>query len=215
MADERLIPSGIRDLNTKTFSELIDRLGSIDLTPVLIYLIDRVHPSALPHLAEQFHVTGLEGWEFAKTDDEKRSLIKKAIELHKHKGTPWSIKNSLITVGFKNAEVKEWFQYNGDPYYFRVYVDVSKQGYVDEDLISICETLIYEYKNVRSWLDKLFFFVSTYNQTNILTVSLLGESITIYPYQTTQLSTRAGVPKFIGGHAIDVETVIIPPKGGE
>lgn len=31
---------------------------------------------------------GLEGWLFAANEQEKRELIKQAIELHKYKGTP-------------------------------------------------------------------------------------------------------------------------------
>lgn len=41
--------------------------------------------SALEMLGWQFHI---EGWELAQTDEEKRTLIKKAIELHRYKVHP-------------------------------------------------------------------------------------------------------------------------------
>lgn len=151
MADKRLIPAGIRDLSTEALNELIDRLGSLDLTPLLIYIIDNVHASALPHLAEQFHVAGLEGWSFAQTNVEKRTLIKRAIELHRYKGTTWAIKKVFEILSL-DAEIQEWFQYAGDPYKFKVFL---KSVIQDEDTYRKLVDLINEYKNIRSWLDSI------------------------------------------------------------
>jgi len=55
MADDRLIPDGIHDISAEGFNAIADRLGAIDLTPLLVYIIDQVDASALPHLARQFH----------------------------------------------------------------------------------------------------------------------------------------------------------------
>ena len=62
---------------------LIDKIGSIDLTPLLVYLVDNTEQSALIHLADQFHILGNEGWNMVTTDYEKRNLIKNAIKNHK------------------------------------------------------------------------------------------------------------------------------------
>ncbi|MCP0736551.1 phage tail protein I, partial [Salmonella enterica subsp. enterica serovar Mbandaka] len=72
-----------------------ERFAQIDLTALLVYLVDIVDASALPSLAGQFHVQGLEGWLFAANEQEKRELIKQAIELHKYKGTPWAVRRVL------------------------------------------------------------------------------------------------------------------------
>ncbi|MDI1471939.1 putative phage tail fiber protein [Thermodesulfovibrio sp. N1] len=148
MADKRLIPAGIKDLNAEAFNELIDRLGSIDLTPLLIYIIDHVDSSALPHLAWQFHI---EGWELAETDKEKRTLIKRAIELHRYKGTPWAVKEAIKACGYE-ADISEWFQYDGQPYMFRVYIQKPVQS---EDTYTKLLRHIYDCKNERSWLDSI------------------------------------------------------------
>ena len=150
MADKRLIPPGIKDLNTEALNDLSDRLGTLDLTPLLIYIIDDVDSSALPYLAHQFHI---EGWELAQTEQEKRNLIKRAIELHRYKGTKWSVINALSAAGYE-VDLKEWFEYNGDPYKFRVLV---KSVIQDEDRYRKLTELINEYKNVRSWLDAIGF----------------------------------------------------------
>lgn len=56
------------------------RLKQIDLTPLLVYLLDMIEASALPWLAEQLALTGVNGWHLAES----------AITLHRYKGTPWS-----------------------------------------------------------------------------------------------------------------------------
>jgi len=103
MADQRLIPPGIRDQNIEALNELIDRLGNLDLTSLLIYIIDHVHESALSHLAWQFHI---EGWELAQTEQDKRNLIKRAIELHRYKGTLYGIKTACEIAGSKVLRVR-------------------------------------------------------------------------------------------------------------
>lgn len=175
MADERLIPSSIKDDNTEAFNELIDGLGSLDITPLLIYIIDSVEATALPHLAEQFHVMGLEGWNLCETEAEKRALIQKAIELHRHKGTPWAIKEALKSAGYEDAVIEEGLpgiyydgsiNFNGYERYegnrnrwavFRVLLDIGEiKGLTAAQRKNVI-ALINEYKNVRSHLRDLYF----------------------------------------------------------
>lgn len=153
MADKRLIPDGIRDVSTEALNELIDRLGTLDLTPLLIYIIDQVNSSALPHLAEQFHVTGLEGWELARTDAEKRGLIKRAIELHRYKGTVRAIKDVLRVLGLEGV-IREWFQYGGQPYHFKIEIATDNRE-LTADLRDKLIDLVTAYKNVRSRLEEV------------------------------------------------------------
>lgn len=107
----------INDINLKTFNEICEeRFSEIDIDCLLIIIIDNLPPDALPHLAEQYHITGNEGWLQCQSDSDKRALIKKAIELHRYKGTKYAIKEvfkSLDIIG----EVSEWFEYGGEPYY--------------------------------------------------------------------------------------------------
>lgn len=159
MADNSLIPAGIRDESTLALNELIDRMGTIDLTPLLVYVIDNVHSSALYHLADQFHVMGLEGYSFAGSDEEKRTLLKTAIVNHKYKGTPYSVKNALEALGFV-VELTEWQAYNGRPYHFKLKLTSGSQVFA-EDLGTRITTMIDEYKNVRSVLDNLELVLSS------------------------------------------------------
>jgi phage tail P2-like protein len=155
-----LLPVNLQgDKNIEAICSAIDKVFSLenDLSKLLVYLIDQVEESVLPFLAWQFHV---EGYDQAQTIQEKRNLIKHAIELHRYKGTPYAIKKAFQALGL-DASLQEWFDYNGDPYKFKVLV---KSVIQDEATYRRFTELINEYKNVRSWLDAIGFH-REYSQT--------------------------------------------------
>lgn len=80
---------------------------SWDLTKLIIYMIDTVDVSALEALAWQFDVLGNKGFNIANTEQLKRAIIKKALELHRYKGTVWSLKEALKSVGYGEAVLTE------------------------------------------------------------------------------------------------------------
>lgn len=88
---------------------LTERFSRLDLSTLLVYLVDLVGADLLPVLAEQMHVMGDEGWLLANTDDQRRTLIKRAVELHRYKGTVWAVKEVF---GVLNVDVAlvEWWQ---------------------------------------------------------------------------------------------------------
>jgi phage tail P2-like protein len=157
---KNLLPANLQgDKNIEAICSAIDKVFTLEngLSKLLVYLIDQVEESALPFLAWQFHV---EGFDQAQTIQEKRNLIKNAIELHRYKGTPHAIKKVFQALNLE-AELSEWFNYNGDPYKFKVLVKSIIQ---DEDTYRRFIELINEYKNVRSWLDAIGFH-REYSQT--------------------------------------------------
>lgn len=106
-ADPRLLPAGISDDRSQALLELIERLGGLDLTPILAQRVDSTAADALMHLAWQYHVMGLEGFSFAATDDERRELLRSAIALHRQKGTPDSVRAALLRLGFTDVTVRD------------------------------------------------------------------------------------------------------------
>lgn len=151
----------IRDLITQLlkkdnkFSAIADSVDPAlkriqdDIVYTLIYSrIDQLDEPILDLLAWQFHV---EGYELATTIDQKRALIKNSIELHKYKGTRYAILKALESLGL-SGEIKEWFEYNGEPYKFKVYI---KSPLSSERLYTDLVGLVEQYKNERSWLDSI------------------------------------------------------------
>ena len=158
------------------------RIDMIEIESLLVYIIDTVPSSALQTIAEQFNVMGYKGWSLTTSDSEKRSLIKKAIELHRYKGTPWAIKEALKSVGYAGATIQEHvginydgqYDYDGEVSYgtsnwakFAVQLDLGDNKGISSDQITTIVALINEYKNVRSHLITVSFAASLEDSVTI------------------------------------------------
>jgi P2-related tail formation protein len=171
-----ILATGISNIpHLKVFDQIAEeRLAELDLSVLLIYMIDTVNADALPILAEQFDVLGYKGWRFVEENvEQQRELIKSAIELHRYKGTPWSIKEALRKIGFGGAEIVEGVGqfYDGTFYHnaavtysglsnwacFRVIFDLGNVKGINATQTTDLIALINEYKNARSKLVDLAF----------------------------------------------------------
>lgn len=101
-----LPPALATDERFKILGQLAIEAFEIDLTPLLIYLADAVDVAVLPYLAEQFSLMG-DGWELASTENAQRNMIKAAIAIHKHKGTPWAVKQVFVQLGLGEVDIEE------------------------------------------------------------------------------------------------------------
>ncbi|MFT5873856.1 MAG: P2-related tail formation protein [Clostridium sp.] len=81
----------------------------------------------------------------------RRALAEKAIELHMNKGTPSAVEKLIATL-FDEGEVVEWYDYNGDPYMFRV---ITNNELVTTELATEFIRALDSVKNKRSWLEKV------------------------------------------------------------
>ncbi|WP_194207255.1 phage tail protein I [Superficieibacter sp. 1612_C1] len=186
-----------------------ERFARLDLTALLVYLVDLVDASALPSLAEQFHVQGLEGWLFASDEQEKRELIKQAIELHKYKGTPWAVRRVLEILSLPST-IAEWFEYGGKAYFFKVEIDLINQG-MDENLFNNLVNLIHEYKNVRSKLEALIVWIINQSAIPVIGSALYGGEITtVLPFQI--LEVQQTKPIYFGAGQWSLEVTSIYPE---
>lgn len=167
----------VNDINLKVFDQICEeRFGSLNLKVLDINDVDKLPADVLPHLAEQYHITGNEGWKFCKNEQEKRTLIKNALKLHKYRGTKYAIIKALEVIDLK-ADIEEWFEYNGSPYFFKVLLD-TETNYTQEVELQIFD-LINENKNARSWLEKLDVNLNTKAEIPFLTYMTSYEEVVI------------------------------------
>lgn len=136
----------------ENWDELIARL-------FLYNKIDLLDEEFLNHLAYQFHV---DFWDKDLSIDKKRKLIKNSIKYHKHKGTPYAVEEMLSDI-FDDTWIKEWFEYGGKPYYFKIYIGV-KDGNTKIDLNDSFIRALNTVKNTRSWLES----INIVNKGNII-----------------------------------------------
>ena len=104
-----LLASGIANVpHLAAFDEVVKaRFDAIGLEALLVYLMDLVPSDALPWLAKQFDLLGIKGYGFTSTEQERRNLLKTAIELHRYKGTPWAIKSAVQKYGYTIIDIYE------------------------------------------------------------------------------------------------------------
>ncbi|ECO3413778.1 phage tail protein I [Campylobacter coli] len=137
----------------------------------------------LPILANAYDVS-IDGL----NEKEARKLISKALLLDRYNGTTWAIKEALSAV-FPTAVVKEWFNYGGKPYFFKVKVSTTNVSF-DEITLNTLERLIKDFKNVRSVLEAIEIEIESKNDSFNASAELSGEAIEILPFQTTFLENE-------------------------
>ncbi len=198
---ELQIPSSIDDSRSQALMGLIERLGEIDLTPLLVYRIDSVPSAALPFLAWQFDIlsplwqtvapvitsvdaitnvdllididtlteaSSVGAAQQRVTIAAQRSLVKMAVQLHRFRGTPWSIKNALATLGWVNVSLLEgqasWggIQYPSDEGWavFRAVIQLGPDQTIEPSAPDLAVSAISFFKPSRSLLDALVFALS-------------------------------------------------------
>lgn len=149
-----VLANSIADLPHFAAFDLIakKRLEAIELDALLVYLIDTVSEEALSFLAEQFDVLGYKGMRLATTTQQRREVIKRAIELHRFKGTVWAVKEALKTIGYPDAILTEHVQSGpGGWATFRIEIDAGNNP-ISAQAVDELVRMIDEYKNVRSHL---------------------------------------------------------------
>ena len=195
--DERL--KAFAELEGKNFKEV-----SAKLPYLFVYKLENLSDSELEELAWQFDISKVE-WELATDRKQKEELIKNNILLKAKRGTPWAIKRVLELLGLE-GQIQEWFEYGGQPYRFKVDIDLKYQG-LQSDTYDKLLNLIEEYKNLRSKLEVLNIYLTSDFKQNRATACLSGHDMTVYPYQVKEIQTNFGDYRAIGYQAVNTTTV--------
>lgn len=120
-----------------------------EISRTLIYpRIDQLDEGLLDILAYDFKV---DWWDADYSLDEKRRTLKSSWSVHKTLGTKAAVETALRAV-YENAKVVEWFEYGGEPYHFRLDLDVRDGSFDPIKHRQVMQRVAF-YKNLRSWLD--------------------------------------------------------------
>ena len=154
------LPESLNRKNTKDLARLADKvLHKYDsqIHKVLIYpVIDQLDSDLVDTLAIQLHC---DFYDKSLPLEARRQIVKTSIAWHRIKGTPAAVEMLTQTI-FKNSYVKEWFDYGGRPYFFRMVHDISDgREDVNKTTLALLKKAIWTGKNVRSWLEMLEFHV--------------------------------------------------------
>ena len=131
----------------KTVDEVLHKYES-KIQKVLIYpVIDQLDSELVDALAIQLHC---DFYDKSLSLEKRRQIVKTSIAWHRIKGTPAAVEMLTQTI-FRNSYTKEWFEYGGRPYFFRMVQDISdgREDVTPETLAQL-KKAIWMGKNVRS-----------------------------------------------------------------
>ena len=148
------LPQSLDKENVQAVAKVVDdTLLSFDKTiaEVLIYpAIDMLGSELINTLAIQMHC---DFYDDTLPLAVRRNLVKNSIAWHRIKGTPAAVEQMIQTV-YQTGVVEEWFDYGGEPFFFKVNLGDSQ---ITTQKIKNLIKMINASKNVRSWLEVLRF----------------------------------------------------------
>ena len=116
---------------------------SEEIKSVLIYCrIDELPEELIDILAYDMHV---DWYDYSYPLDIKRDIVKSSVKVHKKMGTKYAVETALKSI-YKTTTIKEWFEYGGEPYWFKVVINIGNEGIAGNTIRDIWEK-IYFYKN--------------------------------------------------------------------
>lgn len=137
---------GMHDLGEAAATALAALWQKVGI-PNLYPHIDDMPEDLLDILAKDFKV---DWYKYDYGIRAKRALIKDAIFVHQHMGTVAAVEKALTDV-WPPSSVEEWFEYGGDPYFFRVILEA--QTAEEPILVNSALDVIHFYKPVRAHLE--------------------------------------------------------------
>jgi len=147
----RVLPSvldndlGMHSLG-ETAAEALTRLWAKVGLPRIYACIDELPEELLDILAKDFKV---DWYDYNYSLTTKRALIKDNFFIHKHLGTVAAVKRALTDV-WPPSTVEEWFEYDGEPYYFRAILDAT--GRQEPLMVDSALNAVHFYKPARAHL---------------------------------------------------------------
>lgn len=118
---------------------------------VIYARIDELPEKLLDVLAYDLHI---DWYDYDYPVRVKRDLIKTSVRVHKKLGTVYAVETALGAL-HPRSEIEEWFDYGGEPFYFRIVLDVSESR-VQADSGKIIRT-VNIYKRLTAHLEGLYY----------------------------------------------------------
>lgn len=144
---------------------------------ILYPRIDYLSEEILDILAYDLHV---DWYDYSHDIATKRRVIKNSVKIHMKMGTKYAVETATSDI-YPNSSVEEWFSYGGDPYFFRMNIDISDGGITYQQQVSLYEKIMF-YKNCRSHLDYFNFQVNLESEISLGGFASFWKRIEIKPF---------------------------------
>lgn len=112
--------------------------------------IDELPEELLDILAYDFKV---DWWDPNYSLEEKRRTLKGSWKVHKKLGTKAAVETALRAI-YPKTDAEAWFQYGGEPYHFRLQIDLTQEMWAEGKPGRVFELIQY-YKSLRDTMDSI------------------------------------------------------------
>jgi len=116
--------------------------------------IEKLDEALLDILAHDFKV---DWWDSDYTLEEKRRTLQSSWQVHKTLGTKAAVETAIRAI-YPATQVNEWFEYGGEPYHFKLNINITHDDVDVGKQRRVMDRLEY-YKNLRSHLDGVEYFM--------------------------------------------------------
>lgn len=138
----------------EAMADLLARRRS-EIEQLRIYpVIDRLDEQLLDILAYDFKV---DWWDADYSLEEKRRTLKDSWRVHKLLGTKAAVEMAISAI-YPRTTVLEWWEYGGEPYHFRLDINITNDSIDSAKQRRVLERLNF-YKSLRSHNDGVTYFV--------------------------------------------------------
>lgn len=213
MADELALPGYMRSaVHIAAFEQIWqERTGAdnLDMSELMMYLVDAVNQKALPYLADQFDIMNTHAWAvavatniYAGDDADMRSLIKAAIKTISKNGTVGAVKRAIAFLGFDPNKLVQRCGTNPDYGWAQFKLSYHSTDTIiinDAALMLTLQELIIEAKNERSQYLGLEYNMANINDMMTTTDEITGLEAELTIQETFDVSGF----KYNGQHKYD------------
>lgn len=170
------------------------------------YEFEDLPEELIDYLAFEKHVDFYENLTF----QEKCNVVRNSLEMHRKNGTKYAL-NRIFNLLNLRGKITEWFEYQGNPFHFKVEIlEVSNKG-LNQETIQLLERLVKIYKNNRSWIEVINIYLTSRAKENFAMTMSSGEQLTVYPWMVSKIRTSAKLKSATGMQMI--ESLQVFPKG--
>jgi phage tail P2-like protein len=174
--NDRLLPSGSTQLEVAA-AQALAQIGRLKVPLRELWDPQTCPLTLLPYLAWAFSV---DRWDENWTESAKRSAVRAAWFVHKHKGTVGALRRVVEPLGYL-IRITEWWQTHDNPGTFRLDVGVLETGITEEMYLEL-ERLIADAKPCSRHLIGLSINLDVTGDFYIAAATYDGEELTVYPY---------------------------------
>lgn len=178
--------------------------------------IDTLDEPLLDILAHDFKV---DWWDPEYSLEEKRRTLKDSWRVHKLLGTKAAVVTAISAI-YPHTQVLEWFEYGGEPYHFRLDINITNDSIDSAKQRRVLERLNF-YKSLRSHNDGVTYFVeaepaiaragaSAPGLTEALHVPLVLPVPMIRPTASVRMGAVTGLWESVAAR-VELPTPIIKP----